>query len=259
MLILSIFPGIDILGLGFEMEGFCVVRGPDLLWGGDVRNFHPPAGRFDGLIGGPPCQEFSRQMNGREPTGYGLEMLNEYKRIVLAARPEWFLLENVERTPDVKIEGYTHQRLDVWAHEFGLPQRRLRHIQFGSRNGKVLVLDRGGKGGIAPTVTASDSSTPWEQFCELQGLPSGFDLPVFTNGAKRRAVGNAVPLPLARALAAAIKCMKPTGTIRVCACGCGRPVEGKATYARTACRVRVSRKRNEPGRNHAGEETESRG
>lgn len=25
---------------GFELEGFCVVRGPDLLWGGDVRLFH---------------------------------------------------------------------------------------------------------------------------------------------------------------------------------------------------------------------------
>src|SRR2546430_12673163 len=37
----------------------CVVRGPDLLWGGDIRRFHPPAGKFDGVIGGPPCQLFS--------------------------------------------------------------------------------------------------------------------------------------------------------------------------------------------------------
>ncbi len=32
-LVLSVFPGIDLLGRGFEAEGFCVVRGPDLLWG----------------------------------------------------------------------------------------------------------------------------------------------------------------------------------------------------------------------------------
>lgn len=52
-LVLSIFPGIDLLGRAFEEEGFCVVRGPDLLWGGDVRAFHPPAGVFGGVIGVP--------------------------------------------------------------------------------------------------------------------------------------------------------------------------------------------------------------
>jgi hypothetical protein len=35
-----------------EQEGFCVVKGPDVLWGGDIRRFHPLAGRFDGIIGG---------------------------------------------------------------------------------------------------------------------------------------------------------------------------------------------------------------
>jgi DNA (cytosine-5)-methyltransferase 1 len=44
---LSLFPGIGLLDKAFELEGFCVVRGPDVLWGGDVRGFHPPAGRFD--------------------------------------------------------------------------------------------------------------------------------------------------------------------------------------------------------------------
>ena len=41
--VLSLFPGIDVLGLGFEQEGFIVVRGPDPLWGSlhDVRRFHP--------------------------------------------------------------------------------------------------------------------------------------------------------------------------------------------------------------------------
>ena len=82
MLILSIFPGIDLLGRGFEAEGFCVVRGPDTIWGGDVRSFHPPAGKFDGIIGGPPCPDFSRGRNGLPPTGEGIAMLGEYRRIV---------------------------------------------------------------------------------------------------------------------------------------------------------------------------------
>jgi hypothetical protein len=52
VLVLSIFPGIDGLGRAFEELGYCVVRGPDVLWGGDVRRFHPPAGVFAGVIGG---------------------------------------------------------------------------------------------------------------------------------------------------------------------------------------------------------------
>ena len=41
-LVLSLFPGIDLLGMAFEEEGFTVVRGPDLIWGGDIKRFAPP-------------------------------------------------------------------------------------------------------------------------------------------------------------------------------------------------------------------------
>ncbi len=62
-LVLSLFPGIGLLDMAFEEEGFCIVRGPDVLWGGDIRRFHPPAGQVDGVIGGPPCQRWSRLAN----------------------------------------------------------------------------------------------------------------------------------------------------------------------------------------------------
>ena len=45
-LVLALFPGIGLLDRVFEGEGFCVVRGPDVLWGGDIRRFHPSAGVF---------------------------------------------------------------------------------------------------------------------------------------------------------------------------------------------------------------------
>ena len=32
MLVLSLFPGLGLLDQAFEEDGFCVVRGPDLLW-----------------------------------------------------------------------------------------------------------------------------------------------------------------------------------------------------------------------------------
>src|SRR5262245_63772419 len=98
-LVLSLFPGIGLLDMAFEQEGFTVVRGPDVLWGGDVRRFHPPAGRFEGVIGGPPCQAFSQMVglnrfNGVAPR-FG-NLIPEFERCVGEAQPDWFLMENVE-------------------------------------------------------------------------------------------------------------------------------------------------------------------
>jgi DNA (cytosine-5)-methyltransferase 1 len=100
-LVLSLFPGIGLLDMAFEEAGFSVVRGPDLLWGGDVRNFHVPAGRFDGVIGGPPCKRFSRLAHIVQANGYELapDLIPEYERIVGEAAPSWFLMENVEAAP----------------------------------------------------------------------------------------------------------------------------------------------------------------
>lgn len=95
-LVLSLFPGIGLLDMAFEEEGFTVVRGPDVLWGGDIRRFHPPAGKFDGVIGGPPCQAFSRlnrlvAHNGGSPS-FG-NLIPEFERCVREASPRWFVME----------------------------------------------------------------------------------------------------------------------------------------------------------------------
>ena len=110
-LIISLFPGIGLLDRAFEAVGFPVVRGPDLLWGGDIRRFHLSKKCCWGIIGGPPCQDFS--LLNRHPGEYGYEMLREYERVVLEAEPEWWLMENVSTVPDLKIEGYSWQRLDI--------------------------------------------------------------------------------------------------------------------------------------------------
>ncbi len=118
-LVLSLFPGIGLLDRAFEEEGFCVVRGPDLLWGGDIRAFHPPAGKFDGVIGGPPCQAFSRLRHLVEHNGYRVadNLIPEFERCVLAAAPTWFLMENVPAAPAPIMRGYYHKShmvADVW-------------------------------------------------------------------------------------------------------------------------------------------------
>lgn len=246
-LVLSLFPGIDLFGRGFEEEGFCVVRGPDIILGGDIRKFVSAPGRFDGVIGGPPCPDFSRAQRG-EPTGYGLEMLEQFRRVVIESAPEWWLMENVSGVPDVRIEGYTHQRIDLNASQCGLRQNRLRHFQFGHRRGLVITVERlPEQPEVERCCVASEGNQidrrTWADFCELQGLPQNFLLDQFTQSARYRVVGNGVPVPMARMMARAVAgARKPEG-FRLCACGCGRPVFGKATSATPACRKRLQRRR----------------
>lgn len=247
-LILSIFPGIDLLGMGFEHQGFCVVRGPDLITGGDVRNFHPPKGVFKGLIGGSPCQDYSLLNNN--PGTYSDEMLAEYCRVVRDSEPDWFLFENVAQAPTFTIDRYTQQRfaLDLcWFTDFS----RLRHFVFGSRNGTLLNPISGTKGEVLGTAVTGSDKRSFRACCDIQGLPSDFDLPSFTLEGKKQAVGNGVPLALGRYVAGLIaetvygEPSKESEDFedRRCKCGCGRVVVGKALYDSQACRKRAERAR----------------
>lgn len=256
-LILSIFPGIGLFDRAFEEQGFCVVRGPDLLWGGDIRQFHPPANIFWGVIGGPPCQDFSR-MRRKKPTGYGLEMLDEFTRVVTEASPEWWLMENVDRVPTVTKLGqnWVTQRFDInqaWYCDVS----RLRHIQFGSKSGHLLNVTRRLRDGrVTEGAALANDDRPFKELCRIQGLPDDFDLKPFLVTEKKKAVGNGVPLQIGRELVRAVieAYQKPVllqcdfagnvTPIGRCACGCGREVTGKAKYYDYSCRKRAQRKRD---------------
>lgn len=251
-LVLSLFPGVGLLDRAFELAGFCVVRGPDLLWGGDVRGFTPPAFVFDGVIGGPPCQDFSGARRAA-PTGNGEIMLAEFVRVVRAASPRWWLMENVDAVPDVRIDGWSWQRVPVEAAWYG-PVRRLRHVQFGARGGAVLSVPRGVTDqAAAPCVLANDDR-PFRELCRMQGLGDEFALPGFTVEEAKRAVGNGVPFCIGRVLAAAVLqavYVESSGAIeavrwseRRCACTCGAAVTGAALYASASCRKRAQRRRD---------------
>lgn len=235
MLVLSIFPGIGLLDMAFEEEGFTVVRGPDPLWGGDIREFRPPAGRFDGVIGGPPCQLFSRMrhINPNAGAKHG-NLVPEFSRCVAEAQPEWFLMECVPEAPAPLVEGYTVRAelvRDVWV---GGITNRLRRFSFGTRDGRRLDVETaalhcpnplpaalaggarrvpvalGGSGKVKASrrVCAGDMKTQ-EGFAaslEAQGLPADFlaDAPLTVAG-KIKVVGNGVPLPMGRAVARAVR------------------------------------------------------
>jgi DNA (cytosine-5)-methyltransferase 1 len=145
MLVLSLFPGIGLLDMAFELEGFTVVRGPDVLWGGDIRRFHPPAGKFDVVIGGPPCQAFSSlahmvRHNGYEPK-FG-NLIPEFERVVDATQPLCFLMEEVPKAPVPNIASYGVHEFILNNRQLGEDQNRVRRISFGWRGGrKVLMVD----------------------------------------------------------------------------------------------------------------------
>lgn len=220
-LVLSIFPGIDLLGRAFEEEGYCVVRGPDLLWGGDIRDFHPPAGVFEGVIGGPPCQAFSRlrYLNPLAGARSG-NLIPEFERVVAEAQPEWWFMENVPEAPIPRAEGY-------WLHHFAMrdrwvndgQQERPRRISWGSKEDVRLDIEWAALVTAQPKVTVLaghgpvgrggdkwKATPPIEDACEAMGLPRDFtkEMP-FTMRGKRSVIGNGVPMAMGRAIAKAVK------------------------------------------------------
>lgn len=258
-IVLSVFSGIDLLGRGFTAEGFCVVSAGDMILGLDVRDFDASAlrGHVTGVIGGPPCQDFSKaRRKATPPTGYGLAMLREFERIVRDSAPDWFLCENVPCVPDVICPGYTVQRVDINALECGCRQRRARHFQFGSREGKRISVARRAvtQPGEAPCLATEGRRVgrAWAEFCALQGLPADFSLPDFTKAGRYKVVGNGVPLPMARAVAVAIRNARLWHEVRLCGCGCGRTVTGRRALATMACRKREQRRRDAAGVNVTG-------
>jgi DNA (cytosine-5)-methyltransferase 1 len=232
-LVLSLFPGIGLLDTAFELEGFCVVRGPDVLWGGDIRSFHPPVGKFDGVIGGPPCQRFSSLSNINR-VRYGEEslapnLIPEFERCIGEAQPEWFLMENVPRAPVPQVPGYGVTDR-IWNNQWnGGTQERVRRFSFGL-SGRVPSFSIAGDvfkplmrepavtsnaGGRRRTPRRDDKGRlqsaailrrSINDMLRLQGLPPTFlsDAP-FTTRERMRVVGNGVPLPMGRAIARAVK------------------------------------------------------
>lgn len=224
-LVLSLFPGIGLLDMAFEEAGFCVVRGPDTLWGGDIKRFRPPSGKFDGLIGGPPCQAFSQLgiMASNRGQQIGEDLIPQFERCVTEAQPTWFLMENVCNAPVPEVPGYVvHADIIDNRADAGGIQRRKRRFSFGTADGRTLQLDwwrPSLPSELVPTVTANGSF--WDPVKQrshgdkttktlrltlrAQGLAEDhLDAAPFTVAGKIKVVGNGVPLPMGRAVAQAV-------------------------------------------------------
>jgi DNA (cytosine-5)-methyltransferase 1 len=216
-LVLSLFPGIGLLDRAFEEEGLCIVRGPDLLWGGDVRSFHPPPGVFAGVIGGPPCQRFSPIGNVNHARwgddSVMPDLIPEFRRVVLEAQPRWWLMENSPRAY-APFDGTHKLTLDTaW-----LGEQQARRRCFWSS--LPLCVDVPAlvpmDAGTERTVTscgsvdhhgsrARDGKRSMADMLRLQGLPLDYlAFSPLTQSGAARAIANGVPLPMGRAIARAV-------------------------------------------------------
>ncbi|WP_294966747.1 DNA cytosine methyltransferase [Sulfurimonas sp.] len=265
-LVLSLFTGVGLFDKAFREAGFCVVSAGDIIYGQDIREFKGILNKFDGVIGGPPCQLFSDLNRDRSVTDnyhYGLQMLDEFVRIVKECDSTWFLFENVRNVPNVKIDNYSHQRIDInqgWYEN----TTRLRHIQFGHKDNLYIQWERGKINPNSNHCALASDNRSFKELCKLQGLKNGFNLPDFTVKGKKKLVGNGVPLSMGRVIANAVKdvtdpdnkCDLVTLTnvtaryekisvnqqsIKICRCGCGRIVTHKGYYYDFSCRKRYQR------------------
>lgn len=126
------------------------------------------------VVGGPPCTPFSKsgfwieeKRNSADPNA---SLLDDYVRVVREARPEAFILENVQgltygthraqfqRLLDQLRElGYNPQWQVLNAAEYGVPQLRRRVFVVGRRDGQTFRFPSPTHGGISERVDTSSS------------------------------------------------------------------------------------------------------
>ena len=151
--------------LDFEKDCIDTLRANKILKNTEI--FHEDITKFDSnkykrllrknkpnkfiLIGGPPCQPFSKAgywigNNARKKDKDPRNMVNEYLNMIKELLPDGFLFENVESllhpsnkhvieeiTKFVTLIGYHYKVARINAVEFGIPQKRKRIFIFGSK------------------------------------------------------------------------------------------------------------------------------
>jgi DNA (cytosine-5)-methyltransferase 1 len=112
----------------------------------DVRDISGCQHDFDGVvgvIGGPPCQPFSRLNLKKRAVDPRSPLLEEFMRLVGEIRPRFYLLENIPAIPARKKKsivrigkslGYNVSSLILNAADYGAAQHRRRWIVVGLRN-----------------------------------------------------------------------------------------------------------------------------
>ena len=160
MRVVELFCGAGGMSLGLERIGFDVVGAYDA-WPLAVAHYNANLGcgrakvadlndvlgivsellslNVDMIVGGPPCQDFSKAGRREEATNAKLTLA--FALIVAAVRPRWFVMENVttiarsgtwlEARAVLQRAGYGMTESRINASRYGVPQSRRRLIVVG--------------------------------------------------------------------------------------------------------------------------------
>ena len=150
------------------------------------------------VIGGPPCTPFSKSgfwlAEKRESRDPNASLLEEYVRVVAQAKPEAFVLENVQaltyKTHHEHFKqllaalaelGYNPQWKVLLAADYGVPQLRKRVFVVGRRDGKAFKFPEPTHAGPSETTRTWDTAklphvSAGQAFTGLQTLPEPGEL-----------------------------------------------------------------------------------
>jgi DNA (cytosine-5)-methyltransferase 1 len=146
--------------------------------------------RADIVLGGPPCQGFSR-LGNQDPSDERNQLWRQYLAVVHEVRPKIFVMENVDafrRSPEFQLlideatrpggllKDYIIRHELISADEHGVPQRRRRTILIGAR--KDLVAPGSGErleelseydllNLLFPVPSQDDPVTVWKTISDL--------------------------------------------------------------------------------------------
>jgi len=218
--VISLYTGAGGLDLGFEAAGFEVAVAVELDsdavttlrrnrgWAvieGDIHGVssrqilaegHLQVGEADALIGGPPCQPFSK--SGYWANGDTLRLddpragtMAAYLRVLRDTLPTAFFLENVpglayrgksegleliertiERINQECSVDYSLRYQQLNAAHYGVPQVRERVIVVGARDGTAFTFPQPTHGEVdssQPITTVEPSTTAWDAIGDLEG------------------------------------------------------------------------------------------
>lgn len=158
--------------------------------------------KVDVVIGGPPCQGFS-MLGTKDINDPRNRLWREYVRIVLAARPKLFAIENVGaflRTREFELLQYEVENGSLKEYEivagrlnaanFGVPQNRIRAIVIGSRVGTPELPKQSHS--VDPRLDVEPWVTVRDRLEHLPVAPPSTELP---EGRKIRVFGQELPGP----------------------------------------------------------------